>query len=138
MGDQTYDADWIVVGSGSGGSEAALRWRTLGVIRFDTRQDPTHPNPTFIREGFEATRWLALATGGLARRKPTEATARIPTTAHIRGGAAVGVDAASSVIDSERCREAPWSPRSGVPCRDRLSAPDRLLRRPRTARDCSG
>jgi cholesterol oxidase len=81
--------------------EFVARKGLFGGIRFGTRQDPNRPNPTFIREGFEATRWLAQATGGLAQSMVTEAIANIPTTAHILGGAVIGADASSGVVDGQ-------------------------------------
>ena len=80
--------------------EFVARKGLLGGIRFGTRQDPNRPNPTFIREGYEATKWLAQATGGLPQSMVTEAIANIPTTAHILGGAVIGADAANGVVDS--------------------------------------
>ena len=73
----------------------------FGGVRLSTRQDPDKPNPTFIREGFEAAKWLAAHTGGLAQSMLPEALANIPTTAHILGGAVAGRDAASGVVDRE-------------------------------------
>ena len=71
-----------------------------GGVRFQTLQDAEKPNPTFIAEGYEAARWLAEHTGGLAQSMVPEALANIPTTAHILGGAVVGADASSGVVDS--------------------------------------
>jgi cholesterol oxidase len=73
-------------------------------VRLTTRQDPIVPNPTFIPEGSEATVWLARHTGGIAQSMATEALFNIPTTAHILGGAVIGRDAASGVVD--RCGRA--------------------------------
>jgi cholesterol oxidase len=71
----------------------------LGRMRLSTRQDPDKPNPTFIPEGFEAARWLAAQTGGVAQCMGLEALANIPTTAHILGGVAIGKDAEHGVVD---------------------------------------
>jgi len=70
------------------------RWFGRGV-NLATRQDPEKPNPTFIEEGNRAARWLEEKTGGVAQSM----LANIPTTAHILGGAVIGKDAASGVID---------------------------------------
>jgi len=74
------------------------RWFGRGV-NLATRQDPEKPNPTFIEEGNRAARWLEERTGGVAQSMLLEALANIPTTAHILGGAVIGKDAASGVID---------------------------------------
>lgn len=71
----------------------------FGRVSLATRQDPLHPNPTFIREGYEAAKWLAEHTGGVAQSMVPEALLNIPTTAHILGGAVVGADAATGVVD---------------------------------------
>ncbi len=75
--------------------------RTLfGGIRLRTEQDPDKPNPTFIDVANECTEWLARHTGGIAHSSVFEATANIPTTAHILGGAAIGANASCGVVDS--------------------------------------
>ncbi len=71
--------------------------------RLSIRQDPDNPNPTFIPAGNEAARWLEAKTGGVAQSMILEAVANVPTTAHILGGAAIGTDAGSGVVDGE-CR----------------------------------
>jgi cholesterol oxidase len=68
-------------------------------VGLTTRQDPVNPNPTFIPEGSAATTWLARHTGGIAQSMATEALLNIPTTAHILGGAVIGRDADSGVVD---------------------------------------
>lgn len=72
-----------------------------GRVTLQTQQDADHPNPTFIREGFEAAQWLAAHTGGIAQSGSTEALMNIPTTAHLLGGAVIGADAASGVVDRD-------------------------------------
>jgi cholesterol oxidase len=71
----------------------------FGGVHLSTRQDADRPNPTFIQEGFDAAQWLARETGGTAQSMVMEALANIPTTAHILGGAAIGADASSGVVD---------------------------------------
>jgi cholesterol oxidase len=73
----------------------------FGGVRLSTRQDPEKPNPTFIREGYEAARFLAEDSGGLAQSMVPEALANIPTTAHILGGAAIGGGAGDGVVDRD-------------------------------------
>lgn len=70
-------------------------------VRLSTRQDPEKPNPTFIPAGNKAAQWLAEKTGGVAQSMILEAVANIPTTAHILGGAAIGKDAGSGVVDGK-------------------------------------
>lgn len=76
------------------------RWFSRSV-RLTTRQDSVNPNPTFIPEGSAAARWLARHTGGIAQSMATEALFNIPTTAHILGGAVIGRDASSGVVDRD-------------------------------------
>jgi cholesterol oxidase len=68
-------------------------------VTLTTEQDPEKPNPTFIEAGNRAAEWLAARTGGIAQSMALEAIANIPTTAHILGGAVIGRDAASGVVD---------------------------------------
>jgi cholesterol oxidase len=72
-------------------------------VRLTTEQDPERPNPTYIDAGNRAAEWLAKQTGGVAQCAVLEAIANIPSTAHILGGAVVGEDAASGVVDAH-CR----------------------------------
>ncbi|MCK9379573.1 MAG: GMC family oxidoreductase [Sulfuritalea sp.] len=77
---------------------AKRRW--FGGIGLSTRQDTGKPSPTFIAEGNAAAAWLAQRTGGIAQSMVPEALANIPTTAHILGGAVIGRDASSGVVDA--------------------------------------
>ena len=79
---------------------AGRRWFGRGV-RLATEQDAGKPNPTFIPMGNEAAQWLAKRTGGIAQSMLLEAVANIPSTAHILGGAVIGHDAVSGVVDRE-------------------------------------
>lgn len=81
---------------------ARRRWFGRGVS-LSTEQDVGRPNPTYIEAGNRAARWLAQRTGGFPQSMLVEALANIPATAHILGGAVIGRDAASGVVD-ERCR----------------------------------
>jgi len=71
----------------------------FGGIGLTTEQDKDKPNPTFIPVANEAAQWLAQQTGGIAQSMVLEAMANIPSTAHILGGAVIGKDAASGVVD---------------------------------------
>jgi cholesterol oxidase len=75
------------------------RWLGRGV-RLTTCQDPEKPNPTFIPVADQAARWLAQETGGVPQSIILEALANIPTTAHILGGAVIGADRETGVVDS--------------------------------------
>jgi len=72
----------------------------FGRVTLATEQDPEKPNPTFIEVGNRAAEWLARKTGGYAQSMLLEAWANVPTTAHILGGAVVGRDASTGVVDS--------------------------------------
>lgn len=70
-------------------------------VRLTTEQHAEKPNPTFIAEGNAAAAWLAAHTGGIAQSMVPEALANIPTTAHILGGAVIGIDESSGVVDAD-------------------------------------
>jgi cholesterol oxidase len=78
--------------------EARRGW--FGGVKLATRQDPDKPNPTFIEAGNRAAEWLARRTGGYAQSIVLEALANIPSTAHILGGAVIGGDAETGVVDA--------------------------------------
>jgi cholesterol oxidase len=71
----------------------------FGGVSLTTEQDPEKPNPTFIEAGNRAAAWLAQKSGGYAQSMLLEAWANIPTTAHILGGAVIGRDPATGVVD---------------------------------------
>ncbi|HKG39121.1 MAG TPA: GMC family oxidoreductase [Conexibacter sp.] len=73
-----------------------------GDVRLQTEQDPTRPNPTFIPVANEAAEWLAKRTGGVAQSSVMEALMNIPSTAHILGGAVIGVDPDHGVVDADQ------------------------------------
>ncbi len=70
-------------------------------VSLRTEQDPEKPNPTYIDAANRAAAWLAERTGGTAQSMILEAAANIPTTAHILGGAVIGRDATTGVIDTD-------------------------------------
>jgi len=78
--------------------DAKRAWFGRGV-RLTTAQDAGMPNPTYIEAGNRAALWLAKRTGGIAQSMLLEAVANIPSTAHILGGAVIGRDASSGVVD---------------------------------------
>lgn len=71
-------------------------------VKLSTKQDSDKPNPTYIDAANTAASWLARETGGAPQSMIFEAAANIPTTAHILGGAVIGSDASSGVIDSRQ------------------------------------
>lgn len=77
---------------------AKKRWFGRG-WRLATEQNRDKPNPTYIEVGNQAAAWLAQHTGGIAQSNVLEALGNIPTTAHVLGGAVIGADAASGVVD---------------------------------------
>jgi len=68
-------------------------------VRLQTEQDPDRPNPIYLPAAAQAARWFAKRTGGIAQSALTESIQNIPTTAHILGGAVVGADPESGVVD---------------------------------------
>jgi cholesterol oxidase len=88
--------------------DTAMRFRArprrLGRgVRLQTEQDPERPNPTYIPAAEQAARWFAERTGGIPQSGLIESSLNIPTTAHILGGAVIGADPQSGVIDAD-CR----------------------------------
>ncbi len=71
----------------------------FGGFGLRTEQNREKPNPTFIPEANAAAEFLAERTGGIASSGFLEAAANIPTTAHILGGAPIGRDASTGVVD---------------------------------------
>ena len=77
--------------------------RTLGGgVRLQTEQDAERPIPTYIPVANHFAQWLARRTGGVAQSSFMEALANMPSTAHILGGAAIGADPASGVVDARQ------------------------------------
>lgn len=68
-------------------------------VKLVTAQDEGKPNPTYIDIANKSAEWLAEKTGGTAQSVIFEALANIPSTAHLLGGAAIGRDSESGVID---------------------------------------
>jgi len=68
-------------------------------VKLVTTQDEEKPNPTYIDIANKSAEWLAEKTGGAAQSVIFEAVANIPSTAHLLGGAAIGQDSESGVID---------------------------------------
>ena len=77
-----------------------IRKRGIFGTRVVSRQGHGDPNPTYIPIANEAARIAAEAMGGEAMSAINEVLLNRPTTAHILGGATIGADASSGVIDA--------------------------------------
>jgi cholesterol oxidase len=69
-------------------------------VRLQTEQDPDRPNPIYLPAAAQAARWFAKRTGGIAQSALTESIQNVPTTAHILGGAVVGANRETGVVDA--------------------------------------
>ncbi|CAN5222239.1 GMC family oxidoreductase [soil metagenome] len=72
-------------------------------VRLQTEPDPENPSPTYIEAANDAAKRIAERLGGVPQSSITEALANIPATAHILGGAVIGADEHSGVVDRD-CR----------------------------------
>jgi cholesterol oxidase len=70
-------------------------------VRLQTEQDPEHPNPTYIEAANDAAKRIAEKVGGIPQSSIAEALANVPATAHVLGGAVIGSDYHSGVIDPD-------------------------------------
>jgi cholesterol oxidase len=68
-------------------------------LMLTTRQDPQHPNPTFIPAANRAAEILSEQMDGVPQSNLPEALLNIPATAHILGGAVIGSDSDDGVVD---------------------------------------
>jgi cholesterol oxidase len=69
--------------------------------RLQTQEDPDKPNPRFIEVAHRATKRAAEKLDALPQTGVTEAFLNTPTTAHILGGAVIGADASTGVVDAD-------------------------------------
>ena len=76
--------------------------RTRRGARLQTEQDAERPIPTFIPVANQFAEWLAARTGGIAQTALMEAVANIATTAHVLGGAVIGADPSTGVVDARQ------------------------------------
>jgi cholesterol oxidase len=77
------------------------RRRILGRgVRLQTEQDPDRPNPIYLPAAVRATEWFAKRIGGIPQSAITESIQNVPTTAHILGGAVIGADPETGVVDA--------------------------------------
>ncbi|TCM50781.1 cholesterol oxidase [Rhizobium sp. PP-F2F-G48] len=70
-------------------------------FRLVSEADPQRPAPNYIEIGDKVIRWLAERTGGIAQTTVFDAVLGIPNTGHLLGGAAIGANAESGVIDAD-------------------------------------
>ncbi len=75
------------------------RWPNGSVV-LTTEQDPDNPNPDKIPAAYRAAEWIQKQIGGTPQAVVMEALLSIPTTAHILGGAVIGRDSHTGVVDS--------------------------------------
>jgi cholesterol oxidase len=75
------------------------RWPNGNVV-LTTEQDPDNPNPDKIPAAYRAAEWIRQRIGGVAQAVVPEALLAIPSTAHILGGAVIGRDRQTGVIDA--------------------------------------
>jgi cholesterol oxidase len=76
--------------------------RVGGRVLLQTEQDPDNPNPTFLPIANKAASALATRMDGIAQSNIGEALLNTPATAHILGGAVIGADAETGVIDRDQ------------------------------------
>jgi len=76
------------------------RWPNGNVV-LTTEQDPDNPNPDKIPAAYRAAEWIQKKIGGTPQAVVMEALLSIPTTAHILGGAVIGRNQMSGVVDSQ-------------------------------------
>lgn len=76
-----------------------LRKRGLFGRRLTSQQGHGNPNPTYIPVANRAARIAARAMGGQPAGSVHEVLFDAPTTAHLLGGAAIGPDASTGVVD---------------------------------------
>ncbi|CAM3907152.1 GMC oxidoreductase [Smaragdicoccus niigatensis] len=69
--------------------------------RLTTEVDSERPAPTYLEIGHQVAKWVAERTGGIAQSSIFEAFGNIPMTAHVLGGATIGADAHSGVLDQQ-------------------------------------
>jgi cholesterol oxidase len=70
-----------------------------GGYRLTTVEDSENPNPRFIPAANKAAALAGKHMGGVAQSAFTEVLANIPSTAHFLGGAVIGRDANTGVVD---------------------------------------
>jgi len=69
--------------------------------RLTTERDDERPAPTYLDVGHQVARWLADRTGGIAQSSVFEAFGNRPMTAHVLGGAVIGANRTTGVVDAQ-------------------------------------
>ena len=77
------------------------RWPNGNVV-LTTEQDAENPNPDKIPSAYRAAEWLTQRIGGAPQAIFTESILSIPMTAHILGGAVIGSDRHTGVVDERQ------------------------------------
>jgi cholesterol oxidase len=77
------------------------RWPNGNAV-LTTEQDPDNPNPDKIPAAYRVAESIQAKIGGTAQAMFTEAIFSIPTTAHILGGAVIGRDPQTGVVDERQ------------------------------------
>jgi len=68
-------------------------------IRVTSKPDPLNPAPSYIEAAQRVASWLAKRHGAVAQSALPEALLNVPSTSHILGGAPIGRDATTGVLD---------------------------------------
>jgi cholesterol oxidase len=76
--------------------------KTRRGARLQTELDRDRPIPTYIPIANQFAAWLAKRTGGVAQTALMEAVGNIATTAHVLGGAVIGADRSTGVVDAHQ------------------------------------
>ncbi|HVI90728.1 MAG TPA: GMC family oxidoreductase [Dongiaceae bacterium] len=77
----------------------AMKRRFRGGYRLVSEVDRSRPAPTYLEVGHKVAKWLADRTGGVAQSTLFEAFFNTPYTGHLLGGAVIGSDASTGVVD---------------------------------------
>lgn len=77
----------------------ATRRRLGRGYRITSEIDEQRPAPTYLDIGHRIATWLADRTGGIPQSSVFEAWGDMPMTAHVLGGATIGADPDSGVVD---------------------------------------
>ena len=89
----------LVMQSHDNSIDLTFRRRRNGSVKLSSQQGEGEPNPTYIPIANDAARMAASHMGGQPASAINEVLLDVPTTAHILGGACIGADASSGVID---------------------------------------
>jgi cholesterol oxidase len=76
--------------------------KTRRGARLQTQRDTDRPIPTYIPVANQFAAWLARRTGGIAQTALMEAVGNLAMTAHVLGGAVIGADPSTGVVDARQ------------------------------------